>query len=126
MLVFDVTLVDMPTHAPAEVKAPPADAKRTVSGLAYKVLQAGTGTRHPKKFDRVTVHYTGWTTGGKMFGASLARGKPATFALDRMIPGWTEGVQLMVEGEKMRFWIPEQLAYQGKQPRMACSCLTWS
>ena len=116
VLVFDVTLIDIPGRAPADVKAPPSDAKWTVSGLAYQVLQPGTGTRHPKKVDEVTVHYTGWTTDGKMFDSSVARGQPATFPLDRVIPGWTEGVQLMVEGEKMRFWIPERLAYQGKQP----------
>ena len=115
-LVFDVTLLDMPTRAPADVKAPPADAKRTPSGLAYKVLTPGTGTRHPKKVDEVTVHYTGWTTDGKMFDSSVTRGKPSTFPLDQVIPGWTEGVQLMVEGEKTRFWIPQNLAYQGKQP----------
>jgi peptidylprolyl isomerase len=115
-LVFDVTLIDIPTRAPADVKAPPADAKRTASGLAYKVLTAGTGTRHPKKVDEVTVHYTGWSTDGKMFDSSLARGRPSTFPLDHVIPGWTEGMQLMVEGEKTRFWIPQGLAYQGKQP----------
>jgi FKBP-type peptidyl-prolyl cis-trans isomerase len=115
-LVFDVTLVDMPTRAPANVKAPDADAKRTASGLAYQVLKAGTGTRHPKKVDEVTVHYTGWTTDGKMFDRSVIRGEPATFPLDRVMPGWTEGVQLMVEGEKTRFWIPQKLAYQGNQP----------
>ena len=116
MLVFDVTFIDLPTHAPPDVKAPPADAKRTASGLAYKVLKPGTGTRHPKKVDEVTVHYTGWTTDGKMFDSSVARGKSTTFPLDQVIPGWTEGVQLMVEGEKTRFWIPQNLAYQGKQP----------
>ncbi len=115
-LVFDVTLIEMPTHAPPDVKAPPADAKRTPSGLAYKVLTPGTGTRHPKKIDEVTVHYTGWSTDGKMFDSSVVRGKPSTFPLDHVIAGWTEGVQLMVEGEKTRFWIPERLAYQGKQP----------
>ncbi len=115
-LVFDVTLLDLPTRAPADVKAPPADAKRTSSGLAYKELTPGTGTRHPNKIDEVTVHYTGWTTDGKMFDSSVARGQPATFPLNQVIPGWTEGVQLMVEGETMRFWIPERLAYQGKQP----------
>lgn len=115
-LVFDVTLLDMPTRAPADVKAPPADAKRTASGLAYQVLKPGTGIRHPKKVDEVTVNYTGWTTDGKMFDSSLTRGQPATFPLDRVVPGWTEGVQLMVEGEKTRFWIPERLAYQGNQP----------
>ncbi|MBZ5645739.1 MAG: FKBP-type peptidyl-prolyl cis-trans isomerase [Acidobacteriia bacterium] len=115
MLVFDVTLIEMPTRAPADVKAPPPDAKRTASGLAYKVLQPGTGGRHPKASDQVTVHYTGWTIDGKMFDSSVTRGAPATFPLNQVIPGWTEGVQLMVEGQKTRFWIPERLAYQGKQ-----------
>jgi len=116
MLVFDVTLLEMPTHAPADVKAPPADATKTKSGLAYKVLKPGSGTHHPKAVDEVTVHYTGWTTDGKMFDSSVARGKPATFPLDHVIAGWTEGLQLMTEGEKARFWIPQNLAYQGKQP----------
>jgi FKBP-type peptidyl-prolyl cis-trans isomerase len=115
MLVFDVTLIEMPTRAPADVKSPPSDAKRTHSGLYYKVLTPGTGTRHPKSVDEVTVHYTGWTTAGKMFDSSVARGKPSTFTLDHVIAGWTEGLQLMVEGEKARFWIPQSLAYQGKQ-----------
>lgn len=62
----------------------------------------------------MTVHYTGWTTDGKMFDSSIVRGKPATFGLDQVIRGWTEGVQLMVEGEKTRFWIPQRLAYEGQ------------
>jgi peptidylprolyl isomerase len=62
----------------------------------------------------VTVHYTGWTTDGKMFDSSVARGEPATFRLDQVIPGWTEGLQMMVEGEKRRFWIPARLAYEGQ------------
>jgi FKBP-type peptidyl-prolyl cis-trans isomerase len=115
MLVFDITLIGLPARAPAEVKAPPADATHTKSGLAYQVLKPGTGTHHPTKFDTVSVHYTGWTTDGKMFDSSLTRGAPSTFPLDRVIPGWTEGMQLMVEGEKVRFWIPEHLAYQGNQ-----------
>ncbi len=115
MLVFDITLVELPTRAPADVKAPPADAMRTKSGIAYQVLKPGTGTHHPAKSDTVTVHYTGWTTDGKMFDSSLTRGAPTSFPLDRVIAGWTEGVQLMVEGEKARFWIPERLAYQGNQ-----------
>ncbi len=115
ILVFDVTLVGLPTRAPANVKAPPADATRTKSGLAYQVLEPGTGARHPTRFDTVTVQYTGWTTDGRMFDSSLPRGAPSTFPLDHVIPGWTEGMQLMVEGEKARFWIPERLAYQGNQ-----------
>ena len=114
MLVFDVELIDIPNHPPTDVKAPPADAKKTASGLAYKELTPGTGGRHPRATSDVTVNYTGWTTDGKMFDSSVVRGQPATFQLDNVIPGWTEGVQLMFEGEKMRFWIPEALAYKGK------------
>jgi peptidylprolyl isomerase len=116
MLVFDVELISIthPPQTPPDVKAVPADAKKTASGLAYKVVKAGTGARHPNSHSQVTVHYTGWTTDGKMFDSSVTRGEPATFPLDGVIAGWTEGVQLMVEGEKTRFWIPENLAYQGK------------
>ena len=102
--------------APPDVKAPPADAKKTASGLAYKVLTPGKGTKHPTATDSVTVHYTGWTTDGKMFDSSVTRKEPATFPLNRVIAGWTEGVQLMVEGEKTRFWIPEAMAYRGQRP----------
>jgi len=119
MLVFDIELVEFspnPTTAPPDVKAPPADAKRTNSGLAYKSIKAGTGTTHPVKTSMVTVHYTGWTTDGKMFDSSYNNNKPISFPLGQVIAGWTEGVQLMVEGEKMRFWIPEKLAYKGESP----------
>ncbi|HEX3644778.1 MAG TPA: FKBP-type peptidyl-prolyl cis-trans isomerase [Vicinamibacterales bacterium] len=115
MLVFDIQLLDIPTRAPADVKAAPADAKKTPSGLAYKVLTQGVGGRHPRPSSEVTVHYTGWTTDGKMFDSSVVRGQPSTFSLDGVIPGWTEGLQLMFEGEKTRFWIPEKLAYEGKK-----------
>jgi peptidylprolyl isomerase len=117
MLVFEIELLEIsanPTLAPPDVAAPPADAKRTSSGIAYKVLRPGKGTTHPERRSRVTVHYTGWTTDGKMFDSSVQRGAPATFGLDEVIAGWTEGVQLMVEGEKTRFWIPQRLAYEGK------------
>jgi FKBP-type peptidyl-prolyl cis-trans isomerase len=103
----------MPIAAPPDVAAPPADATRTPTNLASKVLTPGKGSRHPRPNSRVTVHYTGWTTDGKMFDSSVQRGAPATFALNQVIAGWTEGVQMMVEGEKRRFWIPESLAYQG-------------
>ncbi len=118
MLVFDVELIsysENPTVAPPDVKAPPSDAKKTASGLRYKVLKPGIGVRHPLASSTVTVQYSGWTTDGKLFDSSLVRGQPATFQLDRVVPGWTEGVQLMVEGEKTRFWIPESLAYKGQQ-----------
>jgi len=102
--------------APADVAAAPADAEKTASGLASKVLQKGTGTDHPGAEDTVKVHYTGWMTDGKMFDSSVVRGQPAEFPLNGVIKGWTEGVQLMVEGENRRFWIPANLAY-GDTPR---------
>jgi FKBP-type peptidyl-prolyl cis-trans isomerase len=108
-----------PIPAPADVKAPPPDAAVTASGLASKVLAPGRGTRHPRPNSQVTVHYTGWTTDGKMFDSSVQRGEPATFSLDGVISGWTEGLQMMVEGEKRRLWIPEALAYQGQSGKPA-------
>ncbi len=100
--------------APADVAAAPADADKTASGLASKVLTKGAGQAKPTKTSQVRVHYTGWTTDGKMFDSSIVRGRPATFPLNRVIAGWTEGVQLMVKGEKRRFWIPANLAYEGR------------
>ena len=97
--------------APADVAAPPADAKTTSSGLAYKTLKPGSGGANPKATSTVVVHYSGWTTDGKLFDSSVARGEPASFPLNRVIAGWTEGLQLMTVGEKVRFWIPGKLAY---------------
>ena len=115
-LVFDVELIGVmqAPQAPSDVAAPPAAAAKTKSGLASVVLKPGTGTTHPTKTSNVTVHYSGWTTDGKLFDSSVLRGTPASFPLDRVIAGWTEGLQLMVTGESRRFWIPEKLAYQGQ------------
>jgi peptidylprolyl isomerase len=98
--------------APKDDTAAPPDvaALRTPSGIASKVLRVGLGSRHPEPTSMVTVHYTGWTTDGRMFDTSVGQ-PPPSFSLDGVIPGWTEGVQLMVEGEKRRFWIPGELAY---------------
>ena len=104
------------TETPSDVSAVPENAEQTDSGLASRVLKAGTGTENPAAADTVTVHYSGWTTDGKMFDSSVKRGKPTSFPLNRVIKGWTEGLQLMVEGEKRRFWIPAKLAY-GEHPR---------
>ena len=104
---------------PSDVAAVPADAQTTKSGLASRVLRAGTGTAHPNRNSTVTVHYSGWTTDGKMFDSSVKRGEPTTFALTQVIAGWTEGLQLMVVGEQRRFWIPEALAYRGVDGRPA-------
>jgi FKBP-type peptidyl-prolyl cis-trans isomerase len=121
LLVFDVELISFqePPKAPDDVAAAPSDAMVTSTGLAYKVLSKGKGGEKPEAKANVKVDYTGWTTDGKMFDSSVTRGKPAEFPLDRVIAGWTEGLQLMEVGEKTRFWIPENLAYQGKPGRPA-------
>lgn len=115
-LVIDTELLEIvaPPTTPPDVAAAPADATTTPSGLAYKVLRPGTGTEHPKRRSRVVVHYSGWTVDGKLFQSSILLGQTAEFGLDGVINGWTEGLQLMVEGEKTRFWIPARLAY-GKE-----------
>ncbi len=104
--------------APPDVAAAPADATTTASGLAYKVLRPGTGTAHPTAQSEVTVHYSGWMTNGYLFDASVKQPSPVTFPLNRVIKGWTEGLQLMVVGEMTRFWIPAKLAY-GDRPARA-------
>ncbi len=118
VLVFDVELLEIapsPEVPPTDVAAPPADAAKTPSGLAYKMLKTGKGEAKPSKSSRVTVHYSGWTTDGKLFDSSVMRGQPATFGLNEVIDGWTEGVQLLSPGDKARFWIPERLAYKGER-----------
>lgn len=121
LLVFDVELLAIkaapkPPAVPEDVAAAPASAEKTASGIASRVLTKGTGTAHPKATDQVKVHYSGWTTDGKMFDSSVMRGESIVFPLNQVIPGWTEGVQLMVEGEKRRLWIPGKLAYGDTAP----------
>ncbi len=120
LLVFDIELIAIKKAVPApavpeDVAAVPTTATVTESGLASRVLTKGTGTIHPTAESNVEVHYSGWTLGGEMFDSSVTRGETIVFPLNRVIRGWTEGVQLMVEGEKRRFWIPAGLAY-GENP----------
>jgi alanyl aminopeptidase len=125
---IDLCVAQVDAHRPslrAFLEGKPNDltpgrgARKTRSGLYHKVITKGTGAVRPKAASKVKVHYTGWTTDGAMFDSSVQRGQPAIFPLDAVIPGWTEGVQLMVVGEKRRLWIPEDLAYKGKPGRPA-------
>jgi peptidylprolyl isomerase len=101
---------------PADVAAPPRGAKKTAKGVSFRVLKKGKGKVKPTAASTVTVHYTGWTTDGAMFDSSVTRGEPASFPLGAVIPGWTDGLQTMVVGDKTRFWIPAELAY-GSDPK---------
>jgi FKBP-type peptidyl-prolyl cis-trans isomerase len=103
------------TIAPLDVAAPPADAKTTASGLAYRVLVSGRRGRHPTPQARVVIHYTGWTPQGVIVEGAPIGEPPATFQLSDTMPGWREGLRMMSVGDKWRFWIPGPLAY-GDQP----------
>jgi FKBP-type peptidyl-prolyl cis-trans isomerase len=87
----------------------------TETGLQYTVIFEGDG-KQPSETSNVTVHYHGTTPEGEVFDSSVERGEPATFGLNQVIKGWTEGVQLMKEGAKYKFFIPQELAY-GANPR---------
>jgi peptidylprolyl isomerase len=107
-VVFDIELVETrpsPLIPPTDVKEVPKDAKRTASGLAYRVLRPGTGFRHPDGLREVIVHYTGWTTDGKMFDSSVPRGNPTTMRLDGD-QGLDWGPHADGRGRRTRFWIP--------------------
>ncbi|OSM08453.1 putative Peptidylprolyl isomerase [Magnetofaba australis IT-1] len=92
----------------------------TASGLQYRVDVQGSGPK-PTESDRVTAHYQGTFLNGKPFDSSIKRGKPMTFGVQDVIPGWTEGIQLMPVGSKYTFWIPSDLAYgvSGRPPVIA-------
>lgn len=85
--------------------------KSSASGLQYKVLAKGTGTAHPTEDSNIKVHYHGTLIDGTVFDSSMERGEPVSFDVNQAIPGWREGIQLMVEGDKFRLYIPSDLAY---------------
>jgi FKBP-type peptidyl-prolyl cis-trans isomerase len=119
-LVYDLELLHItrapePPRVPDDLLTPPADGKRTRGGVVYRVLTPGTGTEHPGARSTVEVHYSGWTQDGTLFDSSVTRGQTASFGLNHVIRGWSEGLQLMVVGEKARLWIPAKLAY-GEHP----------
>jgi FKBP-type peptidyl-prolyl cis-trans isomerase len=111
------------TNPPAAAAAPAGnqggEMTATASGLKYQVLKHGTGTVSPKATDTVTVNYEGKLLDGTVFDSSIARGQPASFPLNRVIPGWTEGLQLMKVGDKFKFVIPANLAYGANSPSPA-------
>ena len=88
----------------------------TPSGLKYQILKHGTGTVSPKATDTVKVHYHGTLLDGTVFDSSVERGQPISFPLNGVIPGWTEGLQLMKVGDKFKFVIPPNLAYGPNSP----------
>jgi FKBP-type peptidyl-prolyl cis-trans isomerase len=119
LLCYEVEVLQIdkqvpPPPTPPDVARPPAGAKKTARGVFYKVIKAGKGGPKPTAEDSVRVHYTGWTTDGRMFDSSVTKGEPATLGLRGVIAGWTDAIPLMSVGDKYRLWIPEELAYQGR------------
>lgn len=117
-LVFDIKLLGIvqgaaPLSVPPDLSPVPKDAKRTRSGLAYRILQHGTGARHPEAASTVEVHYTGWRTDGHVYNTTTDRSQPALLPLAGTQPGWRESLRLMVVGDKGRFWIPNRLLGTG-------------
>lgn len=122
ILTYEIEMITIakgnePPPVPKDVKAPPADAQKTAKGVFYKVLKQGAGGPKPGPTSKVKVTYTGWTTEGRMFDSSVVKGEVADFALDGVISGWTDGLQLMSAGDRYRFWIPDELAYKGAAGR---------
>ena len=117
-LTFDLELLAIikapPT--PHDLQSPPKTAIKTASGLSIQVLKKGAQTEHPSPNSRVTLHVSGWTPDGIMFESTVMAGHPAVFLVADVIPGWREALLQMVVGEKVRLWIPAQLAY-GEKPR---------
>jgi len=102
------------TEAPADVAGPPRDAQLVGTAVRFRTLHEGEGGKVGAGAN-VVVHYSGWTTDGKLFDSSVSRGEPLRIGLGSVIAGWTTGVGDMQLGEVRRLWIPESLAYQGKE-----------
>ena len=122
-MTYEIELVAVrvkppPPSTPKDVAKPPKGAKRTKAGVSYRFLaRAKQKGARPTAASRVRVHYSGWTTDGRMFDSSLTRGTPADFPLGQVIPGWTDVLQVMTPGDRIRAWIPEALAYEGRPGR---------
>ncbi len=113
-LVYDIELLEIlplaePPAVPPDLTPVPKTAKRTRTGLAYRFLAHGAGKQHPRPTSTVDVQFIGWRANGRVIDSSFVRGLPARFSLSNVIKGWQEGLQLMVVGDRARFWIPPQL-----------------
>ena len=106
----DVDIPSIPAGAGALDANPPKEFTTTATGLQYRVLRAGTGI-NPKSSNTVKVNYHGWLDDGKVFDSSYERGKPIEFPLSGVIPGWTEGMQLVGKGGMIELQIPSKLGY---------------
>lgn len=113
-LVFDITLRQLirAPQRPKDYASPPRAAQHTPSGLRYQVLRRGSGNRYPFANSRVTISHSGWTNRGVLFASSALAGEPATFVANELPTGLSEGIRLMRVGDKLRFWLPEHLAYE--------------
>ncbi len=105
-----------PTPTTSATSGQSIEMKTTASGLKYQVLKQGTGKVSPKATDTVRVHYHGTLLNGTVFDSSVQRNEPISFPLNGVIPGWTEGLQLMKVGDKFKFEIPPNLAYGEQSP----------
>ena len=116
-LTFEITLLSIMKAAPtpADLTQPPPEAVKMPSGLAYQILKAGTGSTHPAMTNKVSVHFSGWRSNGRLFESTVMANHPALVTLGSAMAGWREGISHMVVGEKTRFWIPAALAY-GEKP----------
>jgi peptidylprolyl isomerase len=111
-LVFDLELISVKRapETPVDVAAPPEDAVKTDSGMAYKILKAGEGEESPGPEDHVVVHFSVWRPDGALYDSSVLREKPIDFSMDLTVPAFEEAFQMMVVGEKRRLWVPEEMA----------------
>jgi peptidylprolyl isomerase len=115
---FDLELYEIvkAPSTPRHVKAPPATAPKTASGLAIEVLKKGKGTQHPQERSQVKLDFSGWTTDGRLIESSVMAHHPAVFPMTGVMPGWRQALSDMVVGDKVRLWIPRELAF-GAKPR---------
>lgn len=118
VLTYEVELLTIargkePPRTPADVAAPPASASKTQKGVFYKLLSGGKAGPKPGPTDTVRVNYTGWTVDGRMIDSSVIKNEPAEFSLKAVMVGWSDGIPMMSVGDRVRFWIPDELAFKG-------------